>query len=63
MAAHKLETALRIRLVTSRLSLKIGFGIFLVVIPWVCTGLWVLMLAQRDLAETKFSSAEVGAQQ
>jgi hypothetical protein len=52
-----------IRLVTSRLSLKIGFGIFLVVIPLVCTGLWVLTLAQRDLAETKFSSAEVKAQQ
>lgn len=47
----------------SRLSLKIGFGIFLVVIPLVCTGLWVLTLAQRDLAETKFSSAEVEAQQ
>ena len=47
----------------SRLSLKIGFGIFLLVIPLVCTGLWVLTLAQRDLAETQSSSAEVEAQQ
>ena len=49
--------------VPSRLSLKIGFGIFLLVIPLVGTSLWVLTLAQRDLAETKFSSAEVEAQQ
>lgn len=47
----------------SRLSLKIGFGIFLLVIPVVGTSLWVLTLTQRDLAETKFSSAEVEAQQ
>ncbi|MCX5720615.1 MAG: response regulator [Nitrospirae bacterium] len=47
----------------SRLSLKIGFGIFLLVIPVMGTSLWVFTLTQRDLAETKFSSAEVEAQQ
>ena len=47
----------------SRLSLKIGLGLFLLVIPVVGTSLWVFTLTQRDLAETKFSSAEVEARQ
>ena len=47
----------------SKLSMKIGLGIFLLVIPVVGTSLWVLTLAQRDLAATTFSSSEVEAQQ
>ncbi len=47
----------------SRLSLKIGLGLFLLVIPVVGTSLWVFTLTQRDLAETKFSGAEVEARQ
>lgn len=47
----------------SRLSLKVGLGIFLLIIPVVGTSFWVFTLTQRDLAETKFSSAEVEAQQ
>lgn len=47
----------------SRLSLRIGLWIFLVIVPVACTGGWVLTRLQQDLVETRSYSAEVFAHQ